>query len=167
MNDTTEFLTTGQAARLMGASRQHVVVLCDKGKLASFRVGSHRRVRAADVERLKQDSSGIDSSHLFTLWLNRAIVAYIVKDPISTLELGAREIDAQWEGNAAAHRWLDDWRHVISRGSEAVMRVLTATDPESLSMQNMSPFKRLLPLDERNQIADAFEVYLAASASPS
>lgn len=42
-------LTTGQAADLLGVSRPTVVGLVDKGVVPATRVGSHRRLRAADV----------------------------------------------------------------------------------------------------------------------
>jgi excisionase family DNA binding protein len=45
-----ELLTTGEVAVLLGSSRQHVVDLWERGLLPYVRVGTHRRVRRADVE---------------------------------------------------------------------------------------------------------------------
>jgi excisionase family DNA binding protein len=42
-------LTTQQAADLLGISRTYVVRLIDDGKLPAHMVGTHRRLRAADV----------------------------------------------------------------------------------------------------------------------
>jgi len=42
-------LTTQQAADLLGISRTYVVRLIDDGKLPAHLVGTHRRLRAADV----------------------------------------------------------------------------------------------------------------------
>lgn len=42
-------LTTGKAAELMGVSRSHICNLMDRGELPFRHVGTHRRVRAADV----------------------------------------------------------------------------------------------------------------------
>jgi excisionase family DNA binding protein len=42
-------LTTQQAADLLGISRTYVVRLIDGGKLPAHLVGTHRRLRAADV----------------------------------------------------------------------------------------------------------------------
>ena len=45
-----ELLTTGEAASMLNSSRQHVVDLCDRGDLSYTTVGTHRRVRKADIQ---------------------------------------------------------------------------------------------------------------------
>ena len=48
-----EVLTTQQAANRLNVSRQYVVRLVDQGVLPSTKVGSHRRLRARDVDSYK------------------------------------------------------------------------------------------------------------------
>lgn len=161
--DVDPFLTTSQAARFLEVSRQHVANLCDRGELACYRVGRHRRIRKSEAERFVTVRDGaIDRSHLLMLWLSRAVAAHIARDP-SLLSAGAQEIDARWDNDISARFWFVRWRKVIASGPESAMQVLTALDPESLSMQNMSPFLCLLPMDERNQVVAAMESYWPAS----
>ena len=43
-------LTTQKAAEILNVSRQYLVRLVDSGRLPAVKVGSHRRLRAIDVE---------------------------------------------------------------------------------------------------------------------
>ena len=66
-------LTTGEAAALIGSSRQHVVDLCDRDDLHSVRVGAHRRIDRGEVDRyLAARGTAVDVSHGLQLWLCRA-----------------------------------------------------------------------------------------------
>jgi len=53
-----EMLTTQGAAERLNVSRQYVVRLVDRGSLPAVKVGSHRRLRASDVEafRMQRDA---------------------------------------------------------------------------------------------------------------
>jgi excisionase family DNA binding protein len=48
-----EMLTTQDAASVLNVSRQYLVRLVDSGELPAEKVGSHRRLRAADVAAFK------------------------------------------------------------------------------------------------------------------
>jgi len=48
-----DVLTTQQAAARLNVSRQYVVRLVDQGELPAVKVGTHRRLRASDVERYR------------------------------------------------------------------------------------------------------------------
>lgn len=50
---TNAELTTQQAADLLNVSRPHVVKLIDEGVLKGHKVGKHRRLNAADVQKFK------------------------------------------------------------------------------------------------------------------
>ena len=47
-------LTTTEAAQLLSASRPHVILLLERGDLPFEKVGTHRRVRLADVLAYRQ-----------------------------------------------------------------------------------------------------------------
>jgi excisionase family DNA binding protein len=58
-------LTTSQAADLLNVSRPHFVKLLESGAIAFTKVGSHRRIKAEDVlryreERMKKRSEALD-----------------------------------------------------------------------------------------------------------
>ncbi len=48
-----EMLTTQAAAHFLNVSRQYLVRLVDNGQLPAVKVGSHRRLRASDVEAFR------------------------------------------------------------------------------------------------------------------
>ncbi len=48
-------LRTQEAAELLGISRPHLVKLLDEGRLPSWKVGSHRRVRLDDVLTYREE----------------------------------------------------------------------------------------------------------------
>lgn len=52
-------LTTGQAADILHVSRPTVVALIEKGLLPATRVGTHRRIRAADVFAYRDQSRSV------------------------------------------------------------------------------------------------------------
>lgn len=52
LTDDTE-MTTQDAADILGISRTYVVRLVDNGKIPALMVGTHRRLRAADVLEYK------------------------------------------------------------------------------------------------------------------
>ncbi|MGH3537959.1 MAG: helix-turn-helix domain-containing protein [Pseudonocardiaceae bacterium] len=45
-------LSTGEVARLLGSSRQHVVDMCTRSELPFLWVGRHRRIERSDIDRL-------------------------------------------------------------------------------------------------------------------
>jgi excisionase family DNA binding protein len=80
---TGEFLTTGEAAVLLGSSRQHVVDLCERGLLPYVKAGAHRRLRRADVEALLRPE--LTRDQLKALWLHCAVAGRLVADPDGVL----------------------------------------------------------------------------------
>lgn len=48
-------LTTTEAAEILSMSRQYVVELIEKGELPAFKVGTHHRLKTADVLKFRQE----------------------------------------------------------------------------------------------------------------
>ena len=78
-------LTSGQAARILGCSRQHVVDLCDSGKLPCSVIGSHRRIARADLKSFLDTGRALRREEERSLWLHRALVGPLLRDPDKVL----------------------------------------------------------------------------------
>jgi excisionase family DNA binding protein len=155
---SNDLLSTGEVARLIGASRQHVVDLCDAGQMASFRVGKHRRVRRETADAYLADREhgrSIDGSHLLQLWSGRVQAAHVALDWGRARDLAAHRL-AEMRGDNHLAWFADQWARVLEQGAEAVMETLTRHDEEAAVLQNTSPFIDLLSDDERARITDAF-----------
>lgn len=57
-------VTTQQAAMFLNVSRPYLVRLLEEGKIAYHKVGTHRRIRYADVVRYKEDRQKISQDAL-------------------------------------------------------------------------------------------------------
>jgi excisionase family DNA binding protein len=157
----SQLLTTGQAAGLLGSSRQHIVDLCQRGQLDYQTTGAHRRLRRADVEALARRRRGVTREELRSLWLNRAVAAQLAQDPERVLGL-ARENLARFrrihEGRSA-EQWLKRWEWILDQGPELAMETLTSTAPEAFDLRQNSPFPGALNDSQRHAVLDAFDRY--------
>jgi len=151
-----ELLSTGQAAELLGSSRQHVVNLCERGVLPYVMAGSHRRVRRQDVQALVARPLTRDQSR--ALWLHQVVAAHVATDPDGVLRKARTNLAVlrrvHPDGNAA--RWLAEWDEMLDRGAGAVMDVLTSKSERAVELRQNSPFAGVLSEDERQAALKAF-----------
>ena len=154
-----ELLTTGEAARILGTSRQHVVDLCDRGDLPFVTVGSHRRVSRADVEALRTRTQRLTRDQRRSLWLNTAIAGKLTADPDTVLDVARRNLahlqTVHTRGQGA--KWLSEWERVLGGSVEDVIEVLTSTSPRARELRQNSPFAGVLTPAERTQVLNAFK----------
>src|SRR5688572_21653075 len=110
--ESADLLTTGEAARLLGTSRQHVVDLCNSGSLPYVNVGRHRRIERRDVEALRTSTVRLTRDQLRSLWLAHAVAAQLVEDPVRVLKQARGNLQKMQETSArgAAKVWLEQWR---------------------------------------------------------
>ena len=153
-----ELLTTGQAAKLMGISRQQVVNLCQRGDLPFVKVGKHRRVERGRVEALLRPQETLTRDQLKSLWLHQAVAGSLVADPDLVLGKAADNLDRLLEQHhgTMTEVWLRVWQQKISAGPGAVLKTLTSEDSESVELRQNSPFAGVLPQPQRQKILKAF-----------
>jgi excisionase family DNA binding protein len=155
--DATELIATGEASRLLGCSRQHVVDLCDEGKLAVVRKGgSHRYVRRSDVLGLLGPSLTRDQEQ--SRWLHGAIVGHLVAEPDLVLTRARENLDrfSSIHAGTMAERWLDLWRLTLNSGLDHVLTVLVSGAPEASELRQNSPFTGILSEEERMRVLGSF-----------
>jgi excisionase family DNA binding protein len=143
----------------LGSSRQHVVDLCERGLLAYVRVGSHRRVRRADVEVALHPE--LTRDQLKALWLHRAVAGKLVADPAAVLARAATNLDRmrRVHPHGMAAMWLDRWGDTLAAGTEAVLEVLTSRADYAVELRQNSPFAGVLSGSERQAVLAAFGTY--------
>jgi excisionase family DNA binding protein len=157
-----DLLTTGQVAKMLGTSIQHVVNLCTRGELRYTMAGTHRRIRREDVlvlaERAAANKGGpMTTDQIRSLWLHRAAAAKVARDPEGSLLAARKSIDRLLLRKPHGARWLRQWLIIIGRGPEAVMRTMTSTDPLARELRQNSPFLSLLSARERQAVIEAFQ----------
>jgi excisionase family DNA binding protein len=152
-------LTTGQAALLLGASRQHVVDLCDQGRLPFESIGRHRRVRHSDITALKRhpDTSGLTRDQFRSLWLHRAVVGKVVANPERAVDVARRNLRRlqQQHPRGRAHTVLAEWARLLDGPIEPVLDVLTSRSQRGIELRQSSPFAGLLTERERSAVLGA------------
>ena len=142
--DPNELLSTGEVARILGSSVQHVVDLCQRGEMPYTMIGTHRRIRRSDAEALSRRAANnaggpMTRDQLRALWLHRAIAAKVAADTARVLA----------QAKSTANSLLD-------RGPEAVMRTLVSTDSLARELRANSPFAGVLSTSERETILTSF-----------
>lgn len=154
--DHPELLTTGEAALLLRSSRQHVVDMCEQGLLPYVRVGSHRRLRRADIEAVLRPE--LTRDQLKALWLHAAVAGRLVSNPDAVLAKAATNLQRlrQVHPDGMAARWLEQWRAVLDAGVETVLDVLTSRAPRAVELRQNSPFAGVLLDAERRAVLTAF-----------
>jgi excisionase family DNA binding protein len=156
--EAEDFLTTGEAAQLLGTSRQHVVDLCNAGDLPYVTVGRHRRVSRRDVEAVRAGTRRWTRDQLRSLWLSHAVAGRLVEDPQGVLAR-ARDNLAQMLADSArgsAKIWLQKWQHLLVGPVEEVLEALTSRSPISRELRQNSPFAGVLTGAQRRAALAGF-----------
>ncbi|MHB8665791.1 MAG: helix-turn-helix domain-containing protein [Acidimicrobiales bacterium] len=156
-----ELLSTGEAAVMLGASRQHVVDLCDRGELPCLSVGTHRRVRARDVAVLQRRGAGLTDltrDQRRSLWLHQAVAGKLVADPSRILRIARRNLPKlrSTHPRGQGDRWLREWEQLLDGPVDDVLSALTARSPRAVDLRQNSPFAGVLTERERSRVLRGF-----------
>lgn len=156
-SDSDDLLTTGEAAKLLNSSRQHVVNLCERGDLPYVTVGTHRRIRRRDVEDLRSRTARMSRDQRRSLWLSHAVAGAIARDPGAALEMAWGNLGRLRErARGQAVRWLDEWERLMRGPVQQLLIALTAPSPKGRELRQNTPFAGVLSDEERNLVLDAW-----------
>lgn len=152
-----DWVTTGEAAAVLGVSRQHVVNLCDRGELEHRLVGRHRRVRASALNELSSPHLTPEAEK--SLWLHRAVLGELMSDPDGVRERARRNLQ-RWEAlhraDGMTRRYMDAWGDLLEGELEALVTVLTSRVSTAVELRQNSPFAGVLSDGQRMQVLAAF-----------
>jgi excisionase family DNA binding protein len=156
-----DILTTVQAAKLLHCSRQHVVHLCETGRLSHVKVGRYRRLRREDVERFLDPEMRREDERSF--WINVALAAKLVQDPDGVIERAKERLQFLREVHSDGRSgvYMDGWQAALDEGPHAVLEIMTSRTGWGQAMRSSSPVSGLglLTDDERNQVLSSFRSY--------
>lgn len=150
-----DLLTTGEAARIMGVSRQHVVDLCDRGELPYVTVGTHRRIRRSDLLLAQQRTSKLTRDQRRSLWLAYATAGRIVQNPAEARAIAERNLERH-EISGRTRRWADEWRKLLDGPLDRLLVAFTSESPISRELRQNSPFAGLISDAERELVLASF-----------
>jgi excisionase family DNA binding protein len=159
-------LSTGEAAAILGTSRQHVVNLCEAGKLPCSLTGTHRRIRLDDLLRVQGGGRGggqPTKDQLRSLWLHQAVARRIVVDPDGTLRRARANLVRLRAAHprGAAARWLREWERLLDGPLDDLLGALTSRSERGYELRQNSPFAGVLTKHERDRILETFRSHAA------
>lgn len=151
--DGDQLLTTGEAAKILNCSRQHVVDLCNRGELPFTTVRKHRRVRRSDVDAIRTRTQRMTRDQKRSLWLAYALAGQIVTDPVRARRIARQNLNRMRRtSRGRTRKWLDEWDTLLDGSLDKLLGVLTSHSPRARELRQNSPFAGLLTDDEREQL---------------
>ena len=156
-------MTTSQVAEFLCASRQHIADLADRGAIPSWRTGTHRRFRRADVVEYRERTQGHSRAGSFDSMdlTDRRSLAYglligerLVVSPESVLARAQRNLARQRSvhTDGSADRYLTAWAELLAGPTDLILSVLTSTDDSSVALRHAAPFAGVLTEAERRSV---------------
>jgi excisionase family DNA binding protein len=149
-----DWLTTGQAALIIGSTRQHVVDLCNRGLLPYTLVNRHRRIKRADLEGFSAGSRGMTRDQQRSFRLAMAVAGHLVTDPEGTKAAARAHLESLSSGSSRRRggKWRDKWVALLDGPLDDLLSALTADTVASRELRQNSPFIGILSDEERDAV---------------
>lgn len=154
-NPVEEWLSTGEAAELLGTTRQHIVDLAKRGDLPYIVVGSHRRVLKSDVEWMRQSRNRLTADQRRSIRMGHALAGQIVLDPEGARTLARNNLDRQRLAHprGKAQQWFSKWESLLDGPLDDILQVLTSNAaPVNRELRQNNPFAGLLTDEQRERV---------------
>lgn len=151
-------LTTSEAARLLGVSRQTIVAMCDAGDLPFTQVGTHRRLDPESVRALRERTRRRTVAARRSLWLAHAAAGALVQDPDRALAVAREALRAMLSSGSRgmSRQWLARWERLLDGPIEPILDTLTGPTVEDDEMRQHSPVTAVLSAEQRDSVLQAF-----------
>ncbi len=155
-----DLLTTGEAAKILNCTRQHVVDLCDRGDLPFTTVGTHRRISRESVEALKSRTDRLSREERRSLWLGYVVAGTIATEPGRTIADALDRLDAMRPtARGQAKTWLDEWERLLNGPVDRVLAALTDRSLRGRELRQNSPFAGALTEEQRRMALDEWRAH--------
>lgn len=152
-----DLLTTGEAAKVLNSSRQHVVNLCERGDLPFVTIGTHRRIRQSDVEALRTRSQRMSRDQRRSLWLAHATAGAIAADPEKAFQVANANLGLlRQRARGQAVLWLDEWEDLLNGPILKLLDQLTSPSPKGRELRQNNPFAGVLDETTRSAVLEAW-----------
>ena len=155
-----DLLTTGEAAKILNCTRQHVADLCDRGDLPYTTVGTHRRVTRENVEALKTRTDRLSRDERRSLWLAYVVAGRIATEPERTITDAFDHLDKMRpNARGQAKKWLDEWERLLDGPVDRILAALTDRSLRGRELRQNSPFAGALTEEQRRRALEAWRAH--------
>lgn len=97
-----------------------------------------------------------------SLWLHRAIVGHLVKEPDRVVSIARANIE-RWRRerdlNDSLNHAYDEWSAILDAGVEAITRACLSEDEKSIDLRQSNPFPGVLSEEERASVLASFNAH--------
>jgi excisionase family DNA binding protein len=147
---TDRLLRTGEVASAFSVSRQHVVDMCNQGKLPFVMVGSHRRIpERAVISKTGGVRDYHRDGHAQSLALHAAIVPKLINDPERVLGIARKNVQRDYTlGDAHSVAYTCEWESVMDAGIPALIDTMLDPSERGTTLRSCTPFTGVLNPDE-------------------